>query len=50
MKKNSGLIGTLGTSLNKFSESNLTTPDAISISKILRDMTVKKINYVVIEA
>ena len=50
MKKKSGLIGTLGTSINKFSESNLTTPDSISISKILRDMTLKKINYVVMEA
>ena len=50
LKEKSGLIGTIGSSVNKFSDTNLTTPDPISLAKILQKMSNKNINYAVMEA
>ena len=45
-----GMIGTIGNSISKNTSSNLTTPDPITLSKILHKMTQKKTKYVVMEA
>jgi len=45
-----GIIGTIGNSISENINSNLTTPDPITLSKILHKMTRKKMKYVVMEA
>lgn len=48
--KNVGVIGTLGIYFNRHKIApELTTPDAICLSKILKDMANEKVEYVVME-
>ncbi len=50
LNKKVGIIGTIGNSIDVKVKSTLTTPDPISIAKILKKMKEKKIKYVVMEA
>ena len=50
LKEKSGLISTVGSSINKFLDTSLTTPDPVTLAKILKKMSNRKIDYVVMEA
>ena len=50
LNKKVGIIGTIGNSIDVKEKSTLTTPDPISIAKILKKMKEKKVKYVVMEA
>ena len=50
LNKKVGIIGTIGNSIDVKVKSTLTTPDPISIAKILKKMKEKKVKYVVMEA
>ncbi len=50
LNKKVGIIGTIGNSIDANKRPNLTTPDSISLAKILKKMAKKKIEYVVMEA
>lgn len=50
LNKKVGIIGTIGNSIDVKEKTTLTTPDPISIAKILKKMKEKKVKYVVMEA